>query len=324
MSWRRELVGLLLVVACVACVACNESPPPPAVKHDDAAVGPRKLELATTPSQVVMAEPTIVLPSVEAFQLLSPGAAPRTPLRYHLTSGTTTYVHRVELSDRQTDAKGALSDPVKIPEIRTLLRVTAGDGPLKLHMLPAEAAATTPVTAAAMAVWGALANRDATVALDDRGQLGPLQLTDDPDHKHSATERDELIGRLIVETVPLPAEPIGTGATWRVITIFKLGPATVKQTANFTLTAPGKIHVASRVVGEEQRLSAPEIPSDTAVEMLALVRKLEGDVTLDLQKPLIGSGKLTMSHLMHLRITRAGHTTERIRESTGTLVLETK
>lgn len=310
MSWRRELVGLLVVAA------CKSSDAPPKVTHDDAAA-PRTVDLGPTPSQVVMEEPKLALPSVEAFQLLAPGATPQKALRYRLVNSVTTYTHTLALLERHTVGKGDFSDAAKIPEIRERFVVTPGDGVLALRILPTEVASASREADAALAAWRALENHTASVALDDRGQLGAVTVD-------AAAGRDELVERMLVGTIPLPAEPIGVGAKWRVITIYKQGPATAKQTATYTLTAPGRVHVAIRAVAEEQRVTVPGLPEGASVTLLAMLRTLEGDLPLDLAAPLVQSGVLRGEQHVHLRVARGPQTVERIIEGSSTMTLDAR
>lgn len=92
-----------------------------------------------------------------------------------------------------------------------------------------------------------------------------------------------------------PAEPrrrrIGAGASWRVVTVLRQGPAYAKQTATYTLkamTAAGwRVHVKLQRVAEDQAIADPSLPPGTVAELIAMFRQLEGDVDVDPRQPLI-------------------------------------
>lgn len=269
---------------------------------------PRTVQLAAPPP-LAMAEPALALPALEAFVLEDAGAAPRRVQRLRPASGTATFTRTRALHERHLDAHGAFLPAVALPDLRDGFTVTTGDTPglLALRLLPAEAAKPGPEADAALETWRRLLDgRRATIALDDRGQLGPIRFPDDPTNAHSEPARLELAAELLTRIVPFPAEPIGIGARWKVITILALEGAHAKQTATYTLLGPDRIHVKLQRVAEEQRLAAPGAPAGVTVDLVALFRRHEGDVTLDPARAIISTGRLTDELRMHIRVTRPG------------------
>jgi hypothetical protein len=77
-------------------------------------------------------------------------------------------------------------------------------------------------------------------------------------------------------------------------------------------------------VGEPQLLLEPGIPVDTAVELVALVRKIKGTLTVDPERPL-PTGKLSVESTMHVQIShRNGTRSEEMAEDTGTITVTVK
>lgn len=186
------------------------------------------------------------------------------------------------------------------------------------------AGGATPITDQYVAGWNAIADRRVSIALDDRGQLGAITFPDDPAAKPSA-QTDELAQRLLGTLVPLPEEPIGAGASWRVVTVLRQRPAVVKQTATYKLVkrdaAAWTIEVEVARIGEPQTLIDPAIPADTSIELVTLVRKLRGTIVVDPTLP-FGTGELAVESTMHLRVQSKGRgAAEEILEDTGTIRL---
>ena len=95
----------------------------------------------------------------------------------------------------------------------------------------------------------------------------------------------------------------------------------MKQTATYTLEAMSedawKIGVDIRRIGESQLLLEPDLPKDTAVELVALVRLLKGSLAVD-PHALWGTGSLDVSSTIHIRATAPERgSTEEIIEDVG-------
>jgi hypothetical protein len=272
-----------------------------------------------------MDEPKIDLPKQESFTLLDAGKPPRTALRYPLAATSFALHANTTLSSRHL-ATGTFTPPVELPAIRDGFAVTIAASPhgqVTLRGLPGEAAAPSAEADDYLATWRTLL-QDRTIAatIDARGTLTVPTATGSAD----ARARDELVQRLLQAIVPLPAEPIGDGASWRVVTILRQRPGVAKQTATYTLTAHTatgwKLHVKLQRVGEEQAISDPSLPPGVAAELLAMFRLLEGDVEVDPRRPLIRAGSLTVESRLHVKLQATGQAaTEQMFEDTGTVVL---
>jgi hypothetical protein len=277
---------------------------------EPAAAPPAAADIQRGPPRVVMMEaPPVELPRQESFQVLDAGKGARAPLRYTFATRTTAVMARSQLTSRQLE-RGAFGKPVALPAIRDGFEIaTAADHPerLTLHALPAKLAARSGDASAYLAPWRTLLQgRRFTVAIDNRGGLTAVRFDDDPSGLASERARDELTQRLLALIVPLPYEPVGTGASWRAVTILRQGPAIAKQTATYTLVsrtaARWKLKVKLQRVGEQQDIADPTLPPGTSSELVALFRALEGTVEIDPELPLIAAGGLTLESRLHARL----------------------
>ena len=331
---RRPRTAGLAISALVACGGAARPPPVPEDAGTTRIAPPVALSVAPAPTVthpgpqlVVMDEPRIDLPAQESFRLLDAGKGARAALRYTPATGTTAFTAEAQLASRHLE-HGAFTAKAALPVIRDGFAITvAADRPgtLALRALTGEATTPGPDTDAYLAPWRTLLqNRRITLALDGRGAFTAPRFNDDPTGVRSARAKDELVQRLLSWIVPLPAEPVAAGASWRVVTILRQGPAAAKQTATYTLISRGpagwKLHVKLVRVGQDQRLTDPSLPSGTTAELIALFRALEGDVELDPRHPLITGGALEVESRMHVKLQDPGQpATEQIIEDTGSV-----
>jgi len=312
-----------LLITSTACGSKTDAPPRRV--FDDAAIQHRTEELPLTH----FPDPVIALPKQEVFELLEPGqATDRAPLVYTLVDGTTEHRFTTTLSSRQqTDA--AWSAPDKIAITDGFAVTIAKGSPVALRALPADTGQpSTDVSVAYVKKWHEeVEGRRITAKLDARGAFTDLTFIDDP----TATKKgplEDVTQRLLVALVPVPIEPVGIGAKWRVITILKHHPALVKQTATYELVARTptgwKIAVELRRVAEEQLVKDPSLPTGMAVQLIALLRRYTGTLEIDPTKALPIGGKLAVESRMHLRVGRIGTKfSEQILEDTGAISVTT-
>ena len=110
---------------------------------------------------------------------------------------------------------------------------------------------------------------------------------------------------MLVLAIPLPEEPVGVGAKWRVATVLRQHPAIVKQVATYTLVARTakrwKIAVDIERHGEEQvvfdRRCRPARSRPSSCSPVTL----EGTLEVDPAQPL-PTGTLTAKSMLHVRI----------------------
>jgi hypothetical protein len=318
-------LGLLLVLA-----ACNSSPhkAQPGSGSGSGLAMPHVQQIAPPGYEARMEVPAIEVPKQELFELLDAGKGARTVLRYTL-GGDHEQHAETQLSERTRDA-GKLGPAVTLPAIRDGLAAAFAGDVATLRPLPAEFTGTSAPAEQYVAGWRAqLQNRRVDVTFDTRGQFTTIAFKDDPTNQRSAHAKDELVQRLLATTVPLPDAAVGAGASWRVITVLRQGPAYIKQTATYTLIeSPGsagvrsdaqrrgdkiekathlwKIKVKLLRVGEEQTLFDPALPRGTRIDLIAIFRLLEGTVEIDPRSPLFAAGSLTIESRVHAKVALPG------------------
>jgi hypothetical protein len=318
----------VLAVATLASCGSSSSAPPPPVAHDAGAPPVVHGEQYTLPpSTIHLDEPKLDLPKMEPIKLVDAGAGERTPLVYAFASATTETTMETKLESRHLDG-GAWTSKLALPPIDDGFATTVDGARVVLRGLPGTIAGTsTPEAEQYLTSWRALLQgRRAAVAVDARGQLGKISFLDDPTNRRSEPSREQLAERLLVMLVPVPAEPVGIGASWKAITVLRQGPASVKQTATYTLTARTAerwtIHIKLQRLGQDQSVVDPSLPKGSTVELVALFRQLEGTVEIDPKRPLIAKGSLTIESRVHAKIAVPDHdVVEQMLEDTGTITL---
>lgn len=341
---RAALVALVLLAA--ACTSKPRREPPVVVDAGRPAPspGPRLTSLSPPPRQPAsavppaLAEPPIALPLRESFTVDDAGEAPRRKLRYALGASARRYTVAAKLTARSFTGTAAQPTAVDIPPFRERFTVQVerppgGAGqPARWSWRGEPIAIDGDATAAAPYVlrWRQLlANRNATFSLDDRALPREITFAEDPLREHSGPEREELTQRLLGQLVPLPLEPVGTGARWTAVTVLRQGFAVVKQTARYHLVAAEgdrlTLAVDLRRVAEEQLVDLPDVPPGAQVELVALFRATTGTVTVELGAALPVRGELTIEARAHQRLTAAGgQVSELITEDLGALDLSSE
>lgn len=325
---KRAATALALAALALGCGGKKRAPRPIA---DDAAVAGPTVRDLTPPSRAPFPEPVVAMPKELRATLLAPGAAPRAVRRYRPIAETREL--RVTMAITASGFRnGAWSDPTALPAITEGFGIIteAGGATVALRGLVGEVAAggTDATRADAESYLGRwrklLERRRLAVAVDDRGRLGAITAHDDPAGASDAT-KDELVQRWLGLAVPLPAEPIGVGARWRVVTLLRTGGAVLKQTATYTLTAADASGLTVEVelvrVGEQQLIEVPGLPADVTAELIALRREVKGTLVVGPGSPLARTGHLTSSSSAHARWTGPTGAVDEVSDDTATVEL---
>jgi len=238
---------------------------------------------ASAPRTVEISEPPIALPRELAFELLEPGKGARAPLRYAFEAGTLRFVTRTELTSREL-VDGTWREPATAQPSTSELGVNVErDG--RVVMRAANAS-------------------DLAITLDARGRT--------PELATHASAAEDVVQRMLATVVPLPEQPVGLGARWRVVTALRQQGAVLKQTATYTLAARDSRWT---IAVDVQRLAEPQ--RVMGVELVAIVRRLQGTFELDPTRPFPRTGTLAVTSTVHART----GSRETIVEDTGTIEL---
>jgi len=322
MRWRGR-VGAVAVAAVAACQGSSRTSTgrrDGGVAPGDAAVPEGRIE----GDVITLPAPPIELPRQESFRVLAPGAAPRRALRYAWKPGEREVTAAARIRSRQL-VDGRWSEPVAAPAEQVGFAVStvigADHATLVLRGLPGAGNEDGP--------WRTLvAGQDARVSITARGQLGAPALAD-PGSPRAAAAADEITQRWLAAAVPLPDEPVGKGARWRVVTVLRSGGTVVKQTAEYTLVAARGtawvIDALVRRVGETQTVVPDGLPRGSAAELVAFFREVKGRVTVGRDLPWPRAGALKAEVRVHARIAIPGRpVAEHITEDIGDVTLTAK
>lgn len=275
--------------------------------------------------------PDIKLPRLMRFTLVDAGTGARAELRYRLDSPARELVARSTVTTH-ANIDATWADPITLATVHDGFGVSASAGVVQLRGLDARIDDGTPAAVAAaekyVMRWRALvAKRRADVKVDARGQLDSITLLDDPTGKN-VDAREELVQRWLALAVPLPAEPVGVGASWKVVMALRAGGAVVKQTTTYTLVAVDgdtwSIDMSSERIGEPQMISVPGTGDSAATmiaELIAHRRVVIGQVVVGKGDPLPLRGKLTADVSSHARVKVAGRLSEHFSDDKATTEL---
>lgn len=272
------------------------------------------------------APPDYKLPREMSFELLEAGSGRRVRLRYDLRGAPRELVAHYTVTTR-ANIEGEWTPETVIAPVSDGFGVSAEPGVIHVRGLDATVGTGAPPAVAAaetfVARWKALvAKRRADVTLDDRGRLDAIALLDDPSGTN-VDAREELEQRWLGLAVPLPDEPVGVGARWRVVSAMRAGGIVVKQTANYRLVALDRtwtIEIAAERIGEAQEIVVPGT-TQTLGELIAMRRLVTGTIVVGAGDPLPLRGSLTSEVSSHARLGVGGKISERFSEDRATIEL---
>lgn len=207
--------------------------------------------------------------------LTSPGAEPRSPLRYNLAAVSAT-AFRTDMSMRINNPM--LGAEQVLPTMRMNMSMTAptalGDtvqtgfalNSIEVLETPGSPPEMLPLMRAALAEVGAFSG---SMTLDARGALRDSSLNLDGLAPAARQQVESMATSMEQMTVPLPEEAVGVGATWNVAQTISQNGLTVMQNTTFTLverTAQGaRMNVAVTQTAAPQQLQDPSLPPGATV-----------------------------------------------------------
>jgi hypothetical protein len=302
------------------------------------------LDTVQLPSGPQVHAATIDLPAprVHSFELLAPGKAPRQALRYGADAGERLLTVAVRVDTREYTGK-SWTPWGTLPEIRYGLALSreAGQPPLSVRGLDVEigqpAAAEPDVAAYVTRVADEMAERyrsqvqgrRASATIDARGRIELVEPTAGTDPAPGAHTRREVLQILAESVVPLPEEPVGVGARWRVTMLLGRGAAMVNQVATYELVAIEKsgawrIRATLAQDGENQMVTDPALPQGVTAELVALVWRAEGELQVSPTALTPLAGKLAVEYRVHSRLHTSQGQQEFLLDSKGETELTTR
>lgn len=323
----------LIAVASLSLVACRGDRAtahkvPADAEAATAAVGPPS-RIIDPPT--VLPLPRLPTPRLLRDELVDAGRGPRRTLRYHLEATARSVVATARITSHTYDV--AWADPIALaPVIEGFEVAPTASGPIQVRGLPAElvrdgqAAPAIRAAEAYLTRWRTLLERRrADLTVDDRGRFGELTLLADPAGANPDDVRDELVQRWVGLAVPLPEAAVGIGARWKVVTMLRTGGAAVTQTASYHLTAiegdRWELEVQLDRLGRPQDIDVPGLPAGTTAQLVALVRKVKGTITVSATCPLPIAGTLTAEVRSQARFVSTAGVRDQYSEDQATITL---
>jgi hypothetical protein len=330
-----------LLPACQSCSdkrpATNDGKPAPEIET-------RKLDAVRLQAEAQVRATTVDLPAprVRSFELLAPGKAPRQALRYGAEAGERQLTVAVRVDTREYTGQ-TWTPWGTVPEIRYGLSLAreAGQAALAVRGLDltiGQPAAAAPDIAAyvtrvaeemAQRYRGQVQGRRASATIDARGRIELVELTAGSEPAPGAHTRREMLQILAESVVPLPEEPVGVGARWQVTMLLGRGAAMVNQVATYELlgiekSGAWRIRATLAQDGEQQLVTAPELPAGVTAELVALVWRAEGELEVSPSALTPLAGKLVIEYRVHSRLHSGQGQQEFLLDSKGEIELATR
>ena len=219
--------------------------------------------------------------------LLSPGDEPREPLRLAWTDGAQ---HYTEVTRNHVEVKlgGLLTDPDPVDATQRLAWIARSrQHTLDVELIGASLYSTSDQPGPDL---GKLVGLTGTLTVTDLGRTVHHAVTAPPTAALTEEERnrmDALGHRVQQVALPLPAEPVGIGATWRIDDTLVTGPMRLDVVTTATLVEREGPRVTVRLSSAIARA-----PDEVAIELDGFTGKVKEldvrgsqEVTLRLDRP---------------------------------------
>lgn len=247
------------------------------------------------PAQPLAAAP----PSQTVVTLIEAGAAPRRALRYAMPASydrTLAMVMRMRMG-MEMGANPAVT--VDVPPMRLLTRIGVeerlGDSEVRCRyeISSAEVQPGPPESAAMREeLAGKLKSFVGTrggMRVDHRGRASDVTMVVPdgvaPDIRSALDSSRRAMEQL---AAPLPSEPVGVGARWRVVQRLDFGGMVMTQTVDFRLVAAEgdvlTIESSGTQSAAAQPIRNPDMPAGTSAELISLAGTLTGKTRVDLRE----------------------------------------
>ena len=243
-------------------------------------------------------------------KLLDPGAEPRTPLRYQYRAGEKQRMV-IELKMAMAMQSAAMQQPeTQMPVTRMTMAIdckeVTADGDLRyeflleeIEVLPAIGADSTMV-ARMQQQMSAMEGMSGSAVVTPRGVARNVDVKVPAGVDAQAKQfLDNMKQSMSQMSAPLPEEPVGKGASWRVTMPIVTPMVALTQVATYTLTDIQGEKVAFGVTIEQsaapQQVRAPGAPPGTSVSLESLNSSGEGTVELALSNSLVPISTMNMT-----------------------------
>ncbi len=264
-----------------------------------------------------VADKVVAAGRAPTVRLVEPGAEPRAPLAYALAKGA-----RVPLGmslDMTMGVKNAdrAVQPTAIPRLALTLDMTTGDVDAKgdahvdakltrVAVEPSGAAQAAMADALRPAMDG-LKGFALSYRVSASGRVHDLVAKAPADAPRASAQILGGVSQSFEAMVaPLPSEPVGVGARWRVVSRVSAAGPDLLQLATYTLTARegGKavLDVTLTQVAASERVQTPGLPDGVTARVRRFRSSGRGVTRLDLASVAPESGTMTVESAMDVEV----------------------
>jgi hypothetical protein len=252
-------------------------------------------------------------------QLLTPGEEPRTALRYDLQPGFSEVLTMDMNMDMDMRLTGVPRQQASIPTMRLTMELEiteiTAEGDLRSQATVrkveaiARAGSNVPVATLqrqleemnGLTGWTIMSTRG---VIKDAGFTLPADMS-----AEAAQQMGNMEQQMRQLSFPLPEEPVGKGAMWKVSTELDAEGVTLTQDAIYWLVdlegQVGELEVTLTQNAPPQKVTDPTLPAGTTAELTSMVSEGTGTMQLDLTR-IVPTSSLRMSTTMELELRAQG------------------
>ncbi|HEX6310501.1 MAG TPA: hypothetical protein VF152_02620 [Acidimicrobiia bacterium] len=248
--------------------------------------------------------------------LRDPGDAPREPLRWTIpppgTSRTTTMTMEMEFGGDAAAVSGPAGLEMVMEMETTVVGVTPeGAATVAGRILSASSPSDPAADAALAPLLGDFA-WESDITPDGRTLATRADIPEGLDPTSEGV-LEQILPQVQQATRPFPVEPVGTGATWRILEEIELGGVPVTQRTDQTLERRDgnevEISVRMRQTVEPGPIDLPGVPPEARVTVRKWRMTGKGNQVLDLAKPFDPVDSHLEGHMLQrLRVNAEGAT----------------
>ncbi len=293
----RDVLLWLTLCLLLFTFGCGKSEPEDSERNDDSTVttsvqGSDRQTSSPTKSTI---QPKTDGDSGIVVELLDPGAEPRSALRYKFRAGRSETMVTVTEMSMTMEMTGQKAPESKMPPSQMTMTIDSKEvspkGDLRYEFKLEKAEVLTDPNANPMMVAGMKQSLSNMVGMNGWATVTPRGFTTDaeirmPPGADPMSERamGNMRQSMKQMSAPLPDEPVGRGARWRVTMPLETNGMKITQTATYELLEiqgdVAKLNVAIEQFAEQEQINAPGAQSGTKTSLESLTSSGEGTVKL--------------------------------------------
>lgn len=278
--------------------AGSEATPKEAAKPA-APESPTEAGQAKAPEGGAPATPVAAPVTETKVEMIDAGAEPRQALRYKFAAGRKD-VLLMDMDMAMAIKAGTMEQPeMQLPRMRMTMEVDSKeltpDGNLKYGFNLTTVELVEDPAANQMLVQALKGEITKMQGLNGTAEVTPRGFTKQADIKvpEGAGQQvqqmlDNMQQQIRQMSAPLPEEPVGVGARWKVVMPIELPLIKMQQTATYELTSiqgdTGEFKIVLEQNAPPQTMTIPNLPAGAKADLKALESKASGTIQFDLTK----------------------------------------